>query len=842
MIPKLRQLLPVLLILTGAVSCRYFERSHWTDTLPASAPLVIIPSAHTSLSDYFERDEVVWLDLLTPARLSDIQSLRLDSMGVTTVRALVVVPAGSRNWTPLWIMDLPQPERLRLPDPVNRYRFRQFDITTHRFGNARLHGATVGSTLILSESSTAVEEALLAASTRGNGFPIETKSLKPGTMLVQLSKLYQIAGLETLVEAHGPMREMLAGLPSVTLEVTLPDRAFGTMRFGNEPLHPVMSGLTGLPATSLLAGYIPADALIAAEFLGLPKMTSDATLEDFRRTFDTSYGYTGIASGDAIWIRIIRDPSGAATLLNRLVQRGDLTPERDGYRVRNPDLANLATSGIVNRPNLWIRLSGNALYLADNPGAVARVVADRSRDRVLANDEHYRLIRDNMPGPWGGFVMVRENGLAGYLREWLQPDHRLSTYMNSFDAIAVAFRGDGIRSVDVDIRLFRFGNTRKPVIDGWSTNLDGYGTSGPPTLADITGDGRHDVVVTTTGGRLYAFGSDGVELFNAGMDVESVMGSPTVADWFGNSDPAILIGADNRIYAWQRNGAPLPTFPLELEHRLSAPITVVDLTGRNVTELIVATMDQTVSRLDRRGRPMPGWPRPMADIATERPFAGRIWDRRLIIACADDRLYAWDLNGVLQPGFPIGLPSAGTGALRVFGDHLLLGTLTGDLVAIGRTAAFPGLPQQALRDSWVLQRVRTGTSSLRLAPIDGDWIAGVGQEGQIRVYDKAGTLRYADELFVTMNTSEPVWVDLNQDGHKDLVATSIYGRVYAWDIVNRRKIDALPAITTYDPSFSTSFGPDAMPYMVSDTPTGIRVWRLQGTVNGTGPGAPNPDR
>lgn len=822
-------------------SCHLWTRTHWTDTLPATSPLVIIPNTHGSVGELLERDYVVWLDLLTPGRMSDIRAFGLDSLGIRTVHAVAVMPSGARSWSPLWVMDIPGSGPFRLPEPTQRYRFGRHDVHTYAIGDGRITAAVVDRTLLMSDNSQAVEDALTAAGSRGSGFPLTSRQPTPGSILVQASMLHQIAALETVVEAHPAMRAALAGLPALELEVVLPDRVRGTMGIDPTRLSPWMRGLTGEATAAILDSYVPADAVIAAEWALMPDPTNDPLLAPLRLTFDAAVGYTGIPSGDGIWIRILRDPSGAEEALQSLVRIGSALTERDLYRITDADLTAHITGGLSASASMWARVSGNALYLAENPGAIARVIADRSRDRILANDDMYRTVREAMPPPWSGFVFVREAGLIPFLQPWLQPDHRLPTYTSTFDVAALAFRGDGLRSADIRLRLFRFPNTSKAVVDGWSTNLDGFGTSGPPTLADITGDGRHDVVVTTTGGRLYTFGSDGVELFNAGMEVESVMGAPDVVDWYGNGDPVVMQGADDRIYAWQRTGALLPQFPLTVGSRLSAPIGFADPTGRNQLELLVATADKSVTRLDRRGQPLAGWPQPMADIATEPPYLGRLWNRRLVVAYADDQLYAWDLNGVLQAGFPVELPSPGTGRLIVADDHLLVGTLGGDIVAIGPSGYFKGPEARPLRNGLTMQRIRTAGQSMRLSEPDGDRIGAVGQEGQIRVYDRAGQLVFADELFVTMSTSEPVWVDLNQDAQAELVAVSVYGRVYAWDIANRNKLGSLPAITTYDPAFSTSFGPDALPYMVSDTPTGIRVWRLQGTVSPADPEAPSPD-
>lgn len=840
MIANLRQLLPVLLMAATVGSCQLWTRTHWTDTLPATSPLVIIPNPHGSTGELLEREYVVWLDQLTPGRMSDIRGFGLDSLGIRTVHAIAVMPSGARSWSPLWVMEVPGSGTFRLPAPTQRYRFGRHEVHTYARGDGRLTAAVIDRVLLLSDNSQAVEDALSAADSRDGGFPLASRQPSPGSVLVQASMLHQIAGLETLVDAHPAMREVLAGLPAVALEVGLPDRARGTIALDPGRLSPWMRGFTGEATAAILDQYVPADAIIAAEWLLMPDPTTDPLLAPLRLTFDAAIGYSGIPSGDGIWIRILRDPAGAEAALQPLVRIGSAVADRDMVRITDGDLTAHITAGLSRKSGVWARISGNALYLAENPGAIARVIADRSRDRVLANDETYRQVRAAMPPPWSGFVFVRENGLIPYLQPWLHSEHRLGTYTRTFDVAALAFRGDGIRSADVRLRLFRFPNTSKPVVDGWSTNLDGFGTSGPPTLADITGDGRHDVVVTTTGGRLYAFGSDGVELFHAGMEVETVMGGPLVADWYGNGDPVILQGADDRIYAWQGTGTLLPQFPLRLDSRLSAPVGLADPSGRNQLEMVVATADRTVARLDRRGRPVPGWPQPMADIATETPYLGRLWDRRFVVAYADDQLYAWELNGALASGFPVELPSPGTGPLIVADNHVLVGTIGGDIVSIGPTGYFQGPEARQLRNGLRMQRIRTAGQSMRLSVPDGDRIGAVGQEGQIRVYDRSGQMLFADELFVTMSTSQPVWVDLNQDGIKELVAVSVYGRVYAWDVANRAKIETLPPITTYDPAFSTAFGPDAIPHMVSDTPTGIRVWRLQGVLTPANPEAPSP--
>jgi hypothetical protein len=194
-------------------------------------------------------------------------------------------------------------------------------------------------------------------------------------------------------------------------------------------------------------------------------------------------------------------------------------------------------------------------------------------------------------------------------------------------------------------------------------------------------------------------------------------------------------------------------------------------------------------------------------------------------------IHAWDLAGKPLPGFPVALSSPATGDLLIDGEHILVGTINGDLIAIGKSGYFSSARTRDIGNGLRLQSLRSASQSLRVAGVVGNRVAGIGQQGEVRVFDRSGKLVYSNELYVTMSPARPMMVDLNRDGSLDLVAGSTYGRVYAWDVTNGALLDVLPAYTCYEPAFSTRFGPDSVPYMVSDSPEGIRVWRLQGQVS-----------
>lgn len=830
----------VWILVAGVFACGRTTTPGWMKALPASAPIVIIPAEHPDIASLLRRDYIQWLDQLTPARVSDIQAVDFERMGIKKAEAIVLLPIGATDWAPLWVMGAPigTLETMGLlfetPAPVSSYQYERETVFTYTVGDLKIVAAQMGTTLVMSVNSASTEAALRAYKNKDAAYPARNKP-EPGSILVQSQMLHTLLGLETLADYQAAMAPVFTGLAPLELHVDDIDRATGELNFTPARRSAALRALTSTSATPDIDAYIPADAILYAQLNGLSALSpSEASLRSLSQALDPRFGFTHIptttsAVGDeGVFVRLLTNAFSAEAAITALANRGQLEPVRDMYRIRNDDITRLISGDIATSGDYHLKLVGNVAYLSKRPGVISRVAADHARSRTLAQDEAYRSVREEFATSVTGFLFVRSEGLTRQLQPWLHPENRVDRYINRFDILASSFTAVHDSLVTTVVRFFTLDESTKPVVDGWSTNLDGYGISGPATLTDITGDGQDDVVVATTGGRLYGFGTDGIELFSIGIGSDGVQGSPIVADWFSNGDLAILVGAADSIHAWNTSGSRLPNFPIALRRPLSAPPLVADLRGRGTLELVVSTDDQTIAILDRLGRPLAGWPQRMRDIATTTPVSARIFGKRAILTYADDVLHAWDLAGKPVPGFPVTLPSPATGDILIEGNHVLVGTIDGELVAIGTTGYFASARTRDIGGGLRMQTLRSASQSLRLAGVVGDRVAGIGQQGEVRVFDRSGKLVYSHEMYVTMSPARPMMVDINHDGNVDLVAGSTYGRVYAWDVVNGVFMDVLPAYTCYEPAFSTRFGPDAVPYMVSDSPDGIRVWRLQG--------------
>lgn len=241
-----------------------------------------------------------------------------------------------------------------------------------------------------------------------------------------------------------------------------------------------------------------------------------------------------------------------------------------------------------------------------------------------------------------------------------------------------------------------------------------YGT---PALGDVTGDGYLEIVAGGFDTRVYAWRHDGTPLAGfpadsylydrlgwpnlAGQLADTIWGSPVLADLTGNGRVDILLGTDEgnfddrypngtgwvcpyatvpggsdgycggSLYALDGSGSVLSGFPnYILEHIQSTPA-LADVNLDGYPEIFVGTgtyynlrspdhptHGYRVFGWDRFGNPLPGWAngKSTGGSMPGSPVIGNIAgdDRPEIITLGmDKKLYAWHIDGTAVPGFPM---------------------------------------------------------------------------------------------------------------------------------------------------------------------------------------------
>jgi hypothetical protein len=186
-------------------------------------------------------------------------------------------------------------------------------------------------------------------------------------------------------------------------------------------------------------------------------------------------------------------------------------------------------------------------------------------------------------------------------------------------------------------------------------------------LGDVDGDGNKEIVFGSNGLNLYAFHSDGTELLDgddnpATVGVFKVLGNifnygtPSLADLDGDGKLDIIYGSfDGKLYAWRWNGTDLPGFPLDLGGSITASAAVGYLDGPGDTQLdivVVSSLDSLyVIRADGTRRPgFPTWIKASGTSKTPSPALADMNNDGfvdIVIASTGGGIYVYDRNGGL---------------------------------------------------------------------------------------------------------------------------------------------------------------------------------------------------
>jgi len=205
-----------------------------------------------------------------------------------------------------------------------------------------------------------------------------------------------------------------------------------------------------------------------------------------------------------------------------------------------------------------------------------------------------------------------------------------------------------------------------PINHGYSTRT--------PVLADLNGDNVLEIIVnkrTYPTGSVYIYKGDGTLYPGWPKSIGHVPASSSaVGDINGDGSPEIIAESYNGLYVWKANGDSMPGFPYMMPNgdvnSYSSPV-LADMDGDNKREIIFGTHvlggGGYVYILKNDGTSFSNFPKYVNYWIYGPPAVGFIDNDNLLdIAVGDQVLsgspanmvYAWNVNGVQLPGFPIG--------------------------------------------------------------------------------------------------------------------------------------------------------------------------------------------
>jgi hypothetical protein len=214
---------------------------------------------------------------------------------------------------------------------------------------------------------------------------------------------------------------------------------------------------------------------------------------------------------------------------------------------------------------------------------------------------------------------------------------------------------------------------------------DGITTT--PALGDLDGDGDLEIVVAGIDRRIHAWHHDGVVVegwpisqWNGDLLWRGGLSSPALGDLDDDGLPEVVVGTmspyengqqEQNATLWAINGdsTSVPGFPVKTEQILHSSPALGDIDNDDRLEIVIGAgwgtpyRENIVYAWNHDGTPLPNWPRETTGVTMAPPALGDIDgddEPEIVIGCGNHfdpnsgkKLYAWNTDGSLVPGFPM---------------------------------------------------------------------------------------------------------------------------------------------------------------------------------------------
>lgn len=881
-------------------SCNKIPQKPWTDAIPGYAPAVLVFPDSTTLEQALQENYMPFFDDLSGSAIPVVQKLSTVSPAPINIKAMILFPEEATQWAPVWVASS---RRNFLTDvdtaytrPYTRQKYKFHGVTIHKLflNDVIIYVTQFKKWTLFSQSSYGIEESIRAYLGLIPAINAESTNLQPGTFVLNAGHLDRWVDMEAALKFRPLINNAFTGLKPVDLHVTANDTT-GNKRLtfnGTVPVAPD-SALSSLartvsrpPKHFQLTRYIPSDAAAFALMEDpdvsetVPDSMKNATRLDslfethpeiynqFKKALDPEWAFVTfdpggfLSIGENLFIRRLNDASSFQAQLTNLAKQGYIRKTNDSYYVRSTLLAHLVGTPLCTYTNFYVGSVGASAVLAPRSGLITRLKSDWGQRRVMYYSNYFKSIQKSYPQKMSAFFFVRGNRFQQYIKSYLDQNNSVSAITSQFDAFAASLVRNNSGELSLLAHTYSTKQSNKPYEEQWLYAMNNTDLTGEPTLANLGGNSHNEIVISNKSGKLTILAADGTVLDRMETIGDTPIGSPVVYDWYGNGQNAVLIASGNKIYAWNSNGDLLPHFPIKLEEKITSPLTVADVTRDGLPELVVATADRKLHVLNGRGQDIPGWPVETNTVITHAPELKEFQGKWSVWAVADNALFAWGQDGRLQAGFPVFLPAKLSDSPTFYKDQLLVGSADGYIYTIG--------PTRMLSDSLNTYRntsydtLDNGKLHIGALYVGNSGIIGKPSVQDLDVRIDSATVKHMNtiltgtdngsvflfgtngKLLFTENMGQPSnqnWVprvaDLNYDGHKDIVALAAYGRLYAWDIINRERLFNLPTASMTYPVITDLDG-DGNVDVISETQKGLRMWSIMHPPSNTATAANKP--
>lgn len=279
-----------------------------------------------------------------------------------------------------------------------------------------------------------------------------------------------------------------------------------------------------------------------------------------------------------------------------------------------PAVISLLNDGAAPWGNAWWAPIGTAVVLANDLPALRASIDAWTDGRSLAEEPRsatwWARLGNEAGATWWSDVGRSE----ALFKPLLQPAartawERATPFWSSIGNVSLHLnpgqRGTSHLTIAIQYASRQQEATTSSGAERWAVELHAPISRHPEVFVNHT-NGTHEVLVQDDGHRIHLIGSSGRVLWSRSLD-GPILGRVQQIDRFRNGKLQFLFNTAGSIQLIDRNGRDVGGFPVNLEHRATAPLAVFDYEGNGDFRILVPLANGGIDNRSADGQQVKGW-------------------------------------------------------------------------------------------------------------------------------------------------------------------------------------------------------------------------------------------